>query len=82
MKAIKWTDLGRKYIIKRGKKSMLADIDVSVVEGQYHTIDDRFIDVNIKMHIDLNEKRLGQSLSTSKLQIRHASVDHEQVQLD
>ena len=30
MKAIKWTDLGRKYMIKRGRKSQLADMDIDV----------------------------------------------------
>ena len=75
LNAIKWTDLGRKYIIKRGKKSILADVDVSIIEGRYHTLDERYIDVSIKMQLDLNEKRLGQSLSTSKLQLRHSSVD-------
>ena len=34
MKAIRWKDLGRKYIIKPcGRKSILADIDISVAEG-------------------------------------------------
>lgn len=33
MKAIRWKDLGRKYIIKQGRKNMLADLDISVVEG-------------------------------------------------
>ena len=86
MKAIRWTDLGRKYIIKRGRKSVLADIDVSVVEGQFHTIDDRFIDVNIRMHLDLPDagrnSKLRHSLSASKMPFRHASVDHVEVQLN
>ena len=30
MGAIQWTDLGRKYIIKRGKRSIKADFGVSI----------------------------------------------------
>ena len=43
---IRWTDLGRKYIIMKGKKSMLPDINESIgqQDKQFHTIDDRFID--------------------------------------
>ena len=89
MKAIQWNDLGRKYIFKKGKKSVLADIDVSMVDGagrmaaggQFHTLDDRFIDVNIKLKLDLNIDIGGKnlerhSLSASKLHKRNASVDH------
>ena len=83
MKEIRWTDLGRKYIIKKGKKSMLADIDQSIVDnGLFHTIDDRYINSNIKMHLDLNEKRLGQSLSMSKLPKRQSSVDHQKITIE
>ena len=83
LQAVRWTDLGRKYTLKGHKKSILADIDVSVAEGMFHTIDDRFIDVNIKLHLDLeNGRGLGHSLSHSKLQMRHSSVGAEHVKLD
>ena len=39
MGAIQWTDLGRKYIIKRGKRSMLADINESVEYSRQHKTD-------------------------------------------
>ena len=69
--------------MKGQKKSILADIDVSVAEGMFHTIDDRFIDVNIKLQIDLkNDRTLGQSLSQSRLQMRHSSVGAEHVKFD
>ena len=75
--------MGRKYTLKGQKKSILADIDVSVAEGMFHTIDDRFIDVNIKLQIDLkNDRTLGQSLSQSRLQMRHSSVGAEHVKFD
>ena len=33
---IKWKDLGRKYIIKRGKKSLIADHDFGTNSSQKH----------------------------------------------
>ena len=83
MAAIRWTDLGRKYIIKKGRKSVLPDLDDSYIgksrNAAFHTIDDRFADVGTKAHLDLDrlaEKQMGRSLSLSGLRLRHQSVEH------
>ena len=39
MGAIQWTDLGRKYIIKRGKRSILADVNESIEYSRQHKTD-------------------------------------------
>ena len=55
---IRWSDLGRKYIVKK-KKSMWADIDESALQNKFHTIDDRFMDSKPELpHIETAEQEL------------------------
>ena len=72
MGAIQWTDLGRKYIIKRGKRSIKADFGVSIsaqpkmLKTDYET----YSEDNQKIKLELGgdeDKNLNRQLSLSRI---------------